>query len=120
MALQSTPSFDSTLGPVDDDPPSAEPPSSQLESFPPLYITRSNVMNSPSLTLEPVVSSRAPSVTEHGLRRWWILCLSCLLLFGNYFGKKEKKQRVIFCLVCLRCSCELVFIFMAFWVLTGA
>ncbi|KAK5816765.1 major facilitator superfamily domain-containing protein [Linnemannia elongata] len=81
MAQQSTPSLDSTLGPVDD-----EPPSSQLESFPPLYITRSNVMHSPSLTLEPVVSSDPPSINGQGSRRWWILSLSCLLLFGNYFA----------------------------------
>ncbi|KAF8940371.1 hypothetical protein BGZ47_007778 [Haplosporangium gracile] len=86
MVLQSTTSLDSNLGPVDDDPPSAEPPSSQLESFPPLYITRANVMHSPSLTLEPVISSVPPSVNEQGSRRWWILALSCLLLFGNYFA----------------------------------
>ncbi|KAF9102479.1 hypothetical protein BGX29_004561 [Mortierella sp. GBA35] len=71
MTLQSTPSFDSsTLAPVDDDPPSAEPepPLSQLESFPPLYITRSNVMDSPSLALKPVVSSDSQSIKEQGSR----------------------------------------------------
>ncbi|KAF9130264.1 hypothetical protein BGW39_003274 [Mortierella sp. 14UC] len=90
MTPQSAPSLDSTLtSEVDDDPPLAdEPPSSQLESFPPLFITRSNVMHSPSLTLEPVVSSSSDSssVNEQGSRRWWILALSCLLLFGNYFA----------------------------------
>ncbi|KAF9920262.1 hypothetical protein FBU30_009928 [Linnemannia zychae] len=87
MSFQDTTSADSTLATVDDDPPSAEPPASQLESFPPLYITRSNVMDSPSLTLEPVMSSSDPPAEgESGLRRWWILSLSCLLLFGNYFA----------------------------------
>ncbi|KAF9908982.1 hypothetical protein EC991_009164 [Linnemannia zychae] len=90
MTLQSAPSLDSALtSAVDDDPPSAEePPLSQLESFPPLFITRSNIMHSPSLTLEPVVSSSSdpPPVNESGLRRWGILSLSCLLLFGNYFA----------------------------------
>ncbi|KAK3811729.1 MAG: major facilitator superfamily domain-containing protein [Linnemannia elongata] len=66
MAHQSTPSLD--------------------KSFPPLYITRSNVIHSPSLTLEPVVSSDSTSINGQGSRRWWILSLSCLLLFGNYFA----------------------------------
>ncbi|KAH7053854.1 hypothetical protein BKA57DRAFT_262434 [Linnemannia elongata] len=113
MAQQSTPSLDSTLGPVDD-----EPPSSQLESFPPLYITRSNVMHSPSLTLEPVVSSDPPSINEQGSRRWWILSLSCLLLFGNYFGKEREREtdRFFSSVFVLRCH----FLLVVFWVMAGA
>ncbi|GJJ69094.1 hypothetical protein EMPS_01440 [Entomortierella parvispora] len=58
---------------------------SQLESFPPLFITNSNILNSPSLRLEPVETSESLH-TIQGSRRWWILSLSCLLLFGNYFA----------------------------------
>ncbi|KAF9429552.1 hypothetical protein BGZ94_010322 [Podila epigama] len=58
---------------------------SQLESFPPLFVTRSNVLNSPAIcAVEPL--SSPPEPTPKDAHRWLILSLSCLLLFGNYFA----------------------------------
>ncbi|KAI9236076.1 MAG: major facilitator superfamily domain-containing protein [Podila humilis] len=96
MVLHQAPSNDGTLannsissssntvdGYDDGNGDSLEPPlGSQLESFPPLFITRSNVLNSPSVRVEPAQSLDS----RHNARRWFILSLSCLLLFGNYFA----------------------------------
>ncbi|KAF9332347.1 hypothetical protein BG006_004770 [Podila minutissima] len=83
LANDSVSSSSNTVDGYDDGNDSLEPPlGSQLESFPPLFITRSNVLNSPSVRVEPV----QPSDSSHNARRWFILSLSCLLLFGNYFA----------------------------------
>ncbi|KAI1318110.1 hypothetical protein EDD11_007162 [Mortierella claussenii] len=83
MALHRVSSHDDTL--ANNSPAGSL---SQFESFPPLLITRSNVLNTPSLRLEPILS-RDPDeghLKAPGSRRWFILSLSCLLLFGNYFA----------------------------------
>ncbi|KAG0030714.1 hypothetical protein BGZ81_002254 [Podila clonocystis] len=83
LANDSISSSSNTVDGYDDGNDSLEPPlGSQLESFPPLFITRSNVLNSPSVRVEPV----QPTDSSHNARRWIILSLSCLLLFGNYFA----------------------------------
>ncbi|KAF9956976.1 hypothetical protein BGZ72_002299 [Mortierella alpina] len=79
MTLQKGSALDSSLD-VHNTPEST----TQLESFPPLALTRSNVLNSPSLGREAVDPIAVPPVESR--RRWWILSLSCLLLFGNYFA----------------------------------
>lgn len=90
LANDSTSSSSNTVDGYDDGNDSLEPPlGSQLESFPPLFITRSNVLNSPSVRVEPV----QPSDSGHNARRWFILSLSCLLLFGNYFGNQSGYER---------------------------
>jgi len=104
MVLHQAPSNDGTLandnmssssntvdGYDDGNGDNPEPPlGSQLESFPPLFITRSNVLSSPSVRMEPAQSSDS----SHNARRWFILSLSCLLLFGNYFGNQSGYERV--------------------------
>ncbi|KAF8938802.1 hypothetical protein BGZ58_000108 [Dissophora ornata] len=50
MVLHRVPSYDDTLA---ENSPAG---STHLESFPPLFITRSNVLNTPSLRLEPTLS----------------------------------------------------------------
>ncbi|KAF9091581.1 hypothetical protein BGX27_002000 [Mortierella sp. AM989] len=80
MALCFVPSYDGSLA---DNCPSE---STQLESFPPLYITRSDVLNPDSLKLEHSPPTPSDQGKEGGAKRWLILFLSCLLLFGNYFG----------------------------------
>ncbi|CAO3572213.1 unnamed protein product [Mortierella alpina] len=79
MTLQKGSALDSSL-----DAGNTSESSTQLESFPPLALTRSNVLNSPALGREAVDPLDEPLVESN--RRWWILSLSCLLLFGNYFA----------------------------------
>ncbi|KAF9188068.1 hypothetical protein BGZ51_000862 [Haplosporangium sp. Z 767] len=84
MAHKRVRSLDSTLDDSDD----AAESMSQLESFPPLFGTRPNVMNSPSLRyVEPMDTTDSIHPDKDQVhRRWYILALSCMLLFGNYFA----------------------------------
>ncbi|KAF9964046.1 hypothetical protein BGZ70_007003 [Mortierella alpina] len=79
MTLQKGSALDSSL-----DVGNTSESSTQLESFPPLAPTRSNVLNSPALGREAVDPMGVPPGESN--KRWWILLLSCLLLFGNYFA----------------------------------
>ncbi|KAF9989010.1 hypothetical protein BGZ75_007920 [Mortierella antarctica] len=85
MTLQKGSALDSSLD-VRNTTESTESTESttQLESFPPLALTRSHVLNSPSLGREAVDPIGVPPAESY--KRWWILSLSCLLLFGNYFA----------------------------------
>ncbi|KAI7829849.1 major facilitator superfamily domain-containing protein [Gamsiella multidivaricata] len=81
MALRRVPTYENTL--ANDRPDD----STQLESFPPLYITRSNVLDTPPLTLESLPSDHLEKLKEdQTTKRWWILLFACLLLFGNCFA----------------------------------
>lgn len=60
--------------------------STRFESFPPLFITQSDVLNTPTLLLESVPSRALDRPRKQAFSRWLILFLSCLLLFGNYYG----------------------------------
>jgi len=80
MTLQCVSSHDDTLA---DNSPAG---SMQLESFPPLFVIHPNVLDTPPLKLDAAPSGFPEEPQKKVFSRWLILSLSCLLLFGNYFG----------------------------------